>query len=72
MFAASKSLEKHPSNFLFPQSQISRTSMKEITGMRNKLIHAYFGMDTETIWKTIKHNITALKQTIQKIKKDQE
>ncbi len=45
---------------------------KEITGMRDKLIHAYFGMDTETIWETIKHNIPALKQTIQKIKKDQE
>jgi uncharacterized protein with HEPN domain len=36
--------------------------------MRNKLIHAYFGMDTETI----KDNIPALKQTIQKIKKEQE
>ena len=45
---------------------------KEITGMRDKLIHAYFGMDTETIWETIKHNIPGLKQTIQKIKKDQE
>jgi uncharacterized protein with HEPN domain len=45
---------------------------KEITGMRNKLIHAYFGMDTETIWETIKHNIPALKQTIKKIEKDQE
>jgi uncharacterized protein with HEPN domain len=45
---------------------------KEITGMRDKLIHAYFGMDTETIWETIKHNIPGLKQTIQKIKNDQE
>jgi uncharacterized protein with HEPN domain len=45
---------------------------KEITGMRDKLIHAYFGMDTETIWQTIKYNIPGLKQTIQKIKKEQE
>jgi uncharacterized protein with HEPN domain len=44
---------------------------KEITGMRDKLIHAYFGMDTETIWQTVKHNIPLLKQTIQKIEKDQ-
>ncbi len=44
---------------------------KEIMGMRDKLIHAYFGMDTETIWETIKHNIPTLKQTIQKIKKEQ-
>ena len=45
---------------------------KEISGMRDKLIHAYFGMDTETICETIKHNIPGLEQTIQKIKKDQE
>jgi uncharacterized protein with HEPN domain len=45
---------------------------KEITGMRDKLIHAYFGMDTETIWQTIKHNIPLLKKTIQEIQKDQE
>ena len=45
---------------------------KEIAGMRDKLIHAYFGMDTETIWQTIKNNIPRLKQTIQKIEKDQE
>ena len=45
---------------------------KEISGMRDKLIHAYFGMDPETIWQTIKHNIPRLKQTIQKIEKDQE
>jgi len=43
---------------------------KEIMGMRDKLIHAYFGMDTETIWETIKHNIPTLKQTILKIKKE--
>jgi len=45
---------------------------KEITGMRDKLIHAYFGMDTETIWVTVHKNIPTLKQTIQKLLKDQE
>ena len=45
---------------------------REITGMRDKLIHAYFGMDTETIWKTVKENIPQLKQTIKKMVKDQE
>jgi uncharacterized protein with HEPN domain len=45
---------------------------REITGMRNKLIHAYFGMDTETIWQTVQENIPPLKQTIHKILKDQE
>jgi uncharacterized protein with HEPN domain len=45
---------------------------REITGMRDKLIHAYFGMDTETLWQTIKENIPPLKQTIQRMQKDQE
>ncbi len=45
---------------------------KEMSGMRDKLIHAYFGMDTETIWKTVKENIPPLKKSIQKMLKDQE
>jgi uncharacterized protein with HEPN domain len=45
---------------------------RETTGMRDKLIHAYFGMDTETLWQTIKENIPPLKQTIQRMQKDQE
>ena len=42
---------------------------KEITGMRNKLIHAYFGMDTETIWETIKDNIPGTKTNYSKNQK---
>lgn len=45
---------------------------KEIIGMRDKLIHAYFGIDTETIWQTVKENIPPLKLTIQRMLKDQE
>ena len=44
----------------------------EMAGMRDKLIHAYFGMDTETIWETVHKNIPTLKHTIQKLLKDQE
>jgi len=45
---------------------------KQMTGMRDKLIHAYFGVDVETLWKAVKENIPPLKQAIQKILKDLE
>ena len=42
---------------------------KEITVMLDKLIQAYFGMDTKTIWQTIKHNIPPLNKQSKKSKK---
>lgn len=43
---------------------------KQMTGVRDKLIHAYFGIDTETLWKAVKENIPPLKKAIQKILKE--
>jgi uncharacterized protein with HEPN domain len=45
---------------------------KEIAGMRDKLIHAYSGIDTETIWKTTKTDIPRLKRQIQNIQNETE
>jgi uncharacterized protein with HEPN domain len=45
---------------------------KQMAGMRDKLIHAYFGLDLETLWKAVTENIPPLKKSIQKILKDQE
>ena len=36
--------------------------------MIDKLIHAYFGVDTETLWSAVKDDIPPLKQTIKKHK----
>lgn len=43
---------------------------KDITGMRDKLMHHYFGVDLELVWKSIKEDIPFLKEQILKIRKD--
>ena len=37
---------------------------KEIAGMRDKLIHAYFGVDLEEVWNTAKKDIPYLKEIL--------
>lgn len=40
---------------------------KEMAGMRDKLIHFYFGIDYKLIWQTIKHRIIQLRPLIAKL-----
>jgi uncharacterized protein with HEPN domain len=40
---------------------------KEMAGMRDKVIHEYFGVDLKIIWKTIKDSLPDLKKAIIKI-----
>ena len=41
---------------------------KKMAGMRNKLTHAYFGIDLEIIWKVVSEEIIQIKPGILKIK----
>lgn len=41
---------------------------KEISGMRDKLIHDYLGVDIDVIWKTIEHDLPILQKELKKIK----
>jgi len=40
---------------------------KEMTGMRDKLIHDYAGVDANVVWKTIKNDLPELKGQIEGI-----
>ena len=40
---------------------------KDIAGMRDKLIHEYFGVDTEAVWNTVESDIPKLKAEVQKL-----
>lgn len=38
---------------------------KEIAGMRDKLIHVYFGVDLEEVWNTAKRDIPELNRVVE-------
>ena len=40
---------------------------KKMSGMRDKLIHGYFGIDNEILWKTIKEDLPPFLPIIKKL-----
>ena len=43
---------------------------KRMAGMRDKLIHEYFGIDLEIVWEVINNELPPIKPMIQKVLKD--
>ena len=52
------------------KTEYTNLPWKRMAGMRDKLIHGYFGVDTKTLYKTAKDDIPPLKELIDKILKE--
>lgn len=51
--------KKIPPDF---RSQFPLIAWKDISGMRDRLIHHYFGVDLEIVWNTIKDDLPILSE----------
>jgi uncharacterized protein with HEPN domain len=45
---------------------------KDMAGMRDRLIHNYLGVDYETVWSTLKHDVPVAKEWMELILKNEE
>ena len=52
------------------QEKYSDIPWQEISGMRNKLIHEYFGVDRDLVWETATKDIPVFKKNVQELLKE--
>jgi uncharacterized protein with HEPN domain len=54
------------------KKEYSGIPWKDMAGMRDKLIHEYFGVDLKRVWRTIKEDVPSLKPKIKEVLKKYE
>ena len=54
------------------QAKYHEIPWAEIIGMRNRLIHKYFGVDADLVWQTCQNNLPKLKKNLLSLMKSAE
>jgi len=52
------------------KTQHHQIEWRRIVGLRNRIVHDYFGLDQEIIWEIIQHELPALKAKLSAIQDD--
>ncbi|RBP08620.1 uncharacterized protein with HEPN domain [Roseiarcus fermentans] len=58
---AARQIQQHAPQFVAAHPELPWIEMR---GMRNKMIHEYFDVDVDVVWRTVKSDLPALKQRI--------
>ena len=54
------------------QAKYCKIPWRQIIGMRNRIIHAYFDIDLDIVWQVITHDLDSLLIEVEKAIKDLE
>jgi len=54
------------------RKQYPEIPWREMSGMRDKVIHGYFGVDLSVVWETVMHDLQRVRPLVQRALKDME